>query len=183
MSLINATDSNLDDLRRIVLLLWGNNVQDETFRRWTQGKKFNFNREFCSFFIRQSLLLNPFQNHFSLESYDSQLIRFDFFETKYLKKFSRSFERNNSVTYAKSNPLPEYTLMRVSLFLYPKWIGNSLLIWIEINVCIEITDKKNFRKKYTQLNLECDFRWIYESVSNRMKLLILPCDLSICYLR
>jgi len=77
MSLINATDSNLDDLRRIVLLLWGNNVQDETFRRWTQGKKFNLYREFCSFFIRQSVLSNPFQNHFSLESYDAQLIRFD----------------------------------------------------------------------------------------------------------
>ncbi|KAK7573919.1 hypothetical protein V9T40_011110 [Parthenolecanium corni] len=41
MSINNATDANLDALRRIVLLLWGNNVQDDTFRRWTQGFSFS----------------------------------------------------------------------------------------------------------------------------------------------
>ncbi len=37
MSIINATDKNLNDLKRIIRLLWGENVQTETFRRWTQG--------------------------------------------------------------------------------------------------------------------------------------------------
>lgn len=37
MSMINATNKNLNDLKRTIQLLWGENPQDETFRRWTQG--------------------------------------------------------------------------------------------------------------------------------------------------
>lgn len=37
MSMINATNKNLDDLRGVVQLLWGVDVQEDTFRRWTQG--------------------------------------------------------------------------------------------------------------------------------------------------
>ena len=35
--MINATNKNLDDLRGVVQLLWGVDVQEDTFRRWTQG--------------------------------------------------------------------------------------------------------------------------------------------------
>lgn len=39
--MINASNKNLDDLRGVVQLLWGVDVQEDTFRRWTQGFSFS----------------------------------------------------------------------------------------------------------------------------------------------